>query len=421
MTKQDDTLASLASGGITARAEAVRELGRSGDASVLDTLLDAALGDKSPGVRLAAASAAADVLARLRVEPHRAALSEARRQELLVSLRGVDPGRNTGLFQVLACLGDPSVARNLGRGVRDPRVDVRTGALVGLERLACSGTVNGLPIIERTLQELLGERRLRSDAALGVARLAWRMGLWSLRPEAEALAARLEERWLPPLDELLAQFPARLGSEHLLGCWTGRGLDCGEQRPQRGPLEIVIVAPSTMLVGGEGSLERAPWELEGGLLVCSLLGQPAPVRVLRCWYDGQEQLEVLQVGPRSFGRVLEKELPALVDLIAAQSLDVTAEARQLLTLLGPQLSERSAGAYTRAALSALADDPKALARLEAVVAAKRPRAEAYWHLASLHRAKGRRPEARAATATYLELAGKKSPFLEAAQALVGGA
>lgn len=420
MTKQDDALASLSKGGISVRAEAVRELGRAGDASVLDFLLDAALGDKSPGVRLAAASAAADVLARLRLPPHRAALPEAARAALLANLRGIDPSRNTGLFQILACLGDPMVVRNLGRGVRDPRVDVRTGALVGLERLACSGTVNGLPVVERTLRGLLQERRLRSDAALGVAGLAWRMGQWSLRPEVEALGGRIEERWQPALSELLEQLPERLGSEHVLGCWAGRGLDCGELRIERGPLELVIVLPSTVLQGGAEALVESPWQLDGNQLDCDALGGSAPVRVLRCWYDGQEDHEVLQVGIRSFGRVVEKDLPALVDTLAAQSFDTSAHARQLLALLEPQLTGRAAAAYTRAVLSLLAGDPKAAERLEALLDAKAPRAEVHWHLASHHRAAGKRRKAKTAAKAYLDGAGKKSPFLEAARALVGG-
>jgi hypothetical protein len=420
LTKQDDALASLSSGGISERAEAVRVLGRVGDASVLDTLLNATLGDKSPGVRLAAASAAADVLARLRMPPHRAALSEPDRLALLTHLRGIDPGRNTGLFQILACLGDPMVIRNLGRGVRDPRVDVRTGALVGLERLACSGTVNGLPALERTLRGLLQERRLRSDASLGVADLAWRMGQWTLRPEVEALGSQLEERWQGALTELLEVLPDRLGSEHLLGCWAGRGLDCGEQRVQRGPLRYLVVLPSNVLMGAGSPMTEAPWQLDDGLFVCAPCGDPAPVRVLRCWYDGQEHHEVLQVGTQSYGRLVEKDLPALVDALASQPFDTAAHARQLLALLGPQLSERSPGAYTRAVLSVLADDPKARERLDTLLAGKRPRVELHWHLATLHLARGRRRSARTAAKAYLRLADEKGPFHAAAQALVGG-
>jgi len=421
LTKQADALASLASGGITERAEAVRELGRLGDEQVLDTLLTAALKDKSPAVRLAAASAAADVLARYRLEPHRGDFASSRRRELIEQLRSIDPGRNTGLFQVLACAGDPAVVRNLGRGMRDPRVDVRTGALVGLERLVCSGSVNGDPRMARELDTLLDERRLRSDALLGLARLAWRTGLWQLRGKAEDLGGRLEERWLPQLDELLDGFPEKLGSEHVLGCWLGPGLDCGEQRPDPGAPVFLIVLPSTLVVGGSDSLQLVPWSLEEGRLGCTALGpdEPLPVRVLRTWFDGQDDLEVLQIGSTSYGRLVEKELPAVFDLLTLVDFDTVAMARQLLAMLDPQLSGRAAGNYCRGVLAILADDvATARVRLEALGAAKRPRPEVFWHLAQLDLGAGSRAKALAMAQRYLEAAPRKSPFAASAQALV---
>ncbi len=422
MTKQDDALAALASGGITERAEAVRELGRVADISVLDTLLTSALGDKSPGVRLAAASAAADVLARYRLPPGRAEVNDASRSELLRQLRSIDPGRNTGLFQVMACLGEPAVVRNLARGVRDPRVDVRTGALVGLERLMTSGSVNGDPRMAKALDGLLDERRIRSDALLELARLAWRTGQWQLRPKVEALAARLEPRWLPALQELLEEFSPQLGSEHLLGCWLASGLDCGEQRVVRAPPTVLIVLPSTLLVGPGGALGLARWSLEDGALTCSLLaeGQPQATRVLRSWYAGQEGTEVLQLGPVSYGRMVEKELPDVLDRLSAQDLELQPVARQLLALLEPQLSQRAAGVYTTAVLRAVAGDrPAALEAFEGLASAKRPRAEVFWHIAALRRRAGEPAQAKASAERYLEAAKPKSPFLEVARKLVG--
>jgi len=421
VTKQADALDSLASGGISERAEAVRELGRLGDEQVLDTLLTATLQDKSPAVRLAAASAAADVLARYRLEPYREGFASSRRAELILQLRSIDPGRNTGLFQVLACAGEPAVVRNLGRGVRDPRVDVRTGALVGLERLVSSGSVNGDPRMARELDELLDERRLRSDALLGLARLAWRAGLWQLRGKAEQLAGRLEERWLPQLDELLDGFPEKLGSEHVLGCWIGPGLDCGEQRPDRAASVFLILLPSTLVVGGSDSLQLVPWSLEDGRIGCAALGQgdPLPVRVLRTWFDGEDDAEVLQVGPTSYGRLVEKELPAVFDLLTLADFDTLAMARQLLAMLDPQLSGRAAGNYCRGVLAVLANDAAtARERFGALAAAKRPRPEVFWHLAQLELGVGARAKALAMALRYLEAAHRNSPFAAVAQALV---
>ncbi len=420
MSKQDEALAKLSSGGISDRAEAVRQLGLLGDLDVLDVLLDRALQDKSPGVRLAAASAAADVLARYRID-QRDAFTEERRAGLIRQLRGIDPGRNTGLFQVMACAGEPAVVDNLARGVRDPRVDVRTGALVGLERLISSGSVHGDPRMERSLRSLLEERRLRSDAALGLARLAWRMGMWSLRPQVEALAGRLEERWLEPLDALLSEFPTKLGSEHLLGCWAHRGLDCGEQRRERAPTTWLVVLPSTVLRGVGESLESAPWSFDEHGFGCDLLAEvPQRARVLRAWFDGAEGVEVLQLGSASHGRLPEKELPELVDTISLQDFDTGPAARQLLALLEPDLSERAPAHYARAVLATLADRPElARERLEALAAAKRVRPELYWHQARLQRAEGDEAGARRLVQRYLDESKARSPFRTAALAWLG--
>lgn len=420
MSKQDEALADLSNGGIPERAEAVRQLGLIGEIDVLDVLLDRALQDKSPGVRLAAASAAADVLARYRID-QRDAFPEERRRELIRKLRGIDPGRNTGLFQVMACAGDPAVVDNLSRGVRDPRVDVRTGALVGLERLIGSGSVNGHPAMERALRSLLGERRLRSDAALGVARLAWRAGLWSLRPEVEALSARVEERWLDPLADLLSDFPAKLGSEHLLGCWAGRGLDCGEQRLGRAPTTWLVVLPSVLLIGTGTTLSVAPWSYGEAGFGCALLGdEPEAVRVLRAWFDGGEGVEVLQIGSRSHGRLSEKALPELLDLISLQAFDTEPLARQLLALLEPDLSERAAGAYARALLVGMAGQrERSLEHFEALGAAKRVRPEVLWHQARLLRDGGDDDSARAFVQRYLDVSKPRSPFRALAEAWLG--
>ncbi len=90
MSKQQDALTALATGGITERAEAVRLLAVIGDSEVLDALLTAALQDRSPGVRLAAASAAADVLARYRLPPHFGDLGNAQRRAIEGQLRAID-------------------------------------------------------------------------------------------------------------------------------------------------------------------------------------------------------------------------------------------------------------------------------------------------------------------------------------------
>jgi hypothetical protein len=421
VSKQDAALAALSSGGITERAEAVRQLGRLGDLDVLDELVERSLGDKSPGVRLAAAAAAADVLARYRLV-EQGGLDPQRRAALMRGLRSIDPGRNTGLFQILACLGDPSLVVNLARGARDPRVDVRTGALVGLERLACSGLVNGDERVVKALRSLLGERRVRPDALLEAARIALRTGLWQLRPDVEALRGHLEGRWLEGLDAVLEGFPEGLGADQLLGCWCDRGLDCGEQRQGVTVVNYLVVLPGSLLLGPADAMVRGTWELSERGLVSPVFagGEPQAVRTLRSWYDDQEGHRVLQIGRRSYGRVLEKELPALVDQRSLGGVGVDPLAAELAALLEPELSGRPAGSYTRAVLHRLAGEHQPAAeQLLALAASKRVRPELHWQLHLLNVALGDRAAALASASSYLEAAKRGSPFIEQAKLVLG--
>ncbi len=422
MSKQRDALATLTRGSITERAEAARELGKSADAGALEPLVDAALGDKSPGVRLAAASAAADVLARYRLGAERGVLSDQRRKALHTRLRSLDPGRNSGLFQVLGCLGLPRVIRNIGRGVRDPRVDVRTGALVGLERLCVSGEVHGIPAVERTLRQLLAERRLRPAVSIELARVVYRAGLWQLRPEVEALAQRLEDRWQEEIQVVLDDLPAGLEPEALVGCWAEHGVDCGEHRAEPGPRQWLVIAPGRLLHGADTFDEHA-WSLGEQGFTSPLLGtdEPVPARLLHTWFLGAEGVPVLQLGQRSFGRVDEKDLPGLLDALLVQQRDSSALASALLAALAPGLSEGAQGAYCMAVLTAWSGDPDAaLERFESLTQSARCRPEAWWQLARLHDAMGRPDQAQACARGYLERAKKQSPFLAAATSRLEG-
>ncbi|MFH1467693.1 MAG: hypothetical protein ABIO70_25125 [Pseudomonadota bacterium] len=421
MSKQVGDQDPLQSPRLSERVEAVRQLGVAGGPEVLDTLLDMALEDRSSGVRLAAASAAADILSRSRLAPRREDLSEAARRAILQRLRAVDPGRNTSLFQVLASVGLPEALLPIARGVRDPRVDVRTGALVGLARLCCSGAVNGDAQVERTLAGLLGETRLRPDVSVEIARIAHRAGYLRLRGDVARMAGCLGDRWRGAAEEILAAMPGEQGVEAAVGCWIGGDLDCGEVRARYPAGSWLAVVPGQLLLGAGGDLALHPWSLDGDGFTCAGLsaGRSLPLRRLRAWMNGLDGVEVLQLGARSWAAAHEKDLPELVDSLAAAGFDEAgrrAFAAALLEVLTPGLSERSTGAYTRAVLLAEAGrDAEACAALEPLAGRGRP--EACWHL---HRARARLGQGEAAGAAldaYLQLASRRSRFLKAARAL----
>jgi hypothetical protein len=392
-----------------------------GAPGTLDTLLDLALEDHSSGVRLAAATAAADILSRCRLAPRRGELPEPARRAILQRLRALDPGRNTSLFQVLASLGLPEALLPIARGVRDPRVDVRTGALVGLARFCSSGAVNGDVQVEHTVAGLLGETRLRPDVSVELARIAQRAGYLRLRGELARLAGRLADRWRGSVEEVLAAWPDTHGADLSLGCWLGGELDCGEVRARQPSGQWLVVTPGWLLSGQGGELALHPWSSEGADLTCTALEaeRAQPVRRLRAWMGGQDGVDVLQIGPRSWAAAQEKDLPDLVEILVASDLPEgrrSGLAAAILGLLEPSLSDRPVAAYARAVLYAEARrDDEAVAALEPLAGRGRP--EVFWHLHRLHARRGQEGPARTALDAYLQHASRRSRFLAAAHAL----
>ena len=421
MSKQRDGLASLTTGSITQRAEVAREYGRTGEPTALVALVDSALGDKSPGVRLAAASAAADVLARHRLGERRRDLPTEQRRAMLTRLRSLDPGRNSGLFQVLGCLGLPEVVRSIARGVRDPRVDVRTGALVGLERLCVSGEINGNDNIAKAIAQLLAQRRLRPDVSIELARLVYRTGLWQLRPDVLAMAQRLEARWQDEVQEVLDKLPSDLEPSMLHGFWAEHGVDCGEHRAKPDPRVWLVIAQDRLL-HGRNRLSVHSWSCSGREFSSGVLSdaQPRPARLLRTRYLGVEGVDVLQFGERSFGSVPEEDLPSVVDRLALRPKDLSSMAGCLLDRLEEESFERPAGAYVQAVLSFWAGATElATERLEAITQTAEARPEAWWHFSTLLDATDRPQQAEAAARTYLERAKKRSIFSALARTRLG--
>ena len=162
----------LDSGTIHARAEVGRQLCKVGTLDHLPRLLRAAREDGSPGVRLYAVCAVADILSRHRVGPNAELLTPEAREKLFVEARGIDPGFNAGVFSVLANLGLPLAARRILVGVRDPRLDVRTGALVGLTRYLTSADGANDLATRAELVSMLEDARVRPDALARVTKLA---------------------------------------------------------------------------------------------------------------------------------------------------------------------------------------------------------------------------------------------------------
>ncbi|MBN1336130.1 MAG: hypothetical protein JXB39_09230 [Deltaproteobacteria bacterium] len=412
-------LAGLEAPGIAERAETARILGRTGGPAAIEPLLERAVGDRSAGVRLAAAGAVADILSRHRLPPRREAVPDAVRDALVRRVRSIDPGLNPGLFQVVATSGAPGAIRALVPGLRDPRADVRTGALVGLERLVLSAASNGDAEVSHALGTLLGEGRLRPEIAVAIARIAARAGHPAVESALEALAAASGASGRRAVDEVRAIIDRRLGFAPLWGVWTTRGLDVGEVSEATSPRRWLLLGPGATVEGPEDHLTAAP-SAEPGPRVLGIGRADLPTRRLVVPYDGVAEVEVLQAGTASWRRATDREASRPIEWILADRLLDPADRIPFAAAVGETLSTQPCGLYARAMLDLWADRPlEAMAGFEAAAEAGRlPPAMDLFRARALA-ALGRVDEAREAARAFLASAPRRSPWLAEARSLAG--
>ena len=404
---------SLNSRRLSERAEAVRELGRSGQAPDLGRLFEMALADASSGVRLAAAAAMADILARYRTPDVFGDVPVQVRSGILERLTVQDPGRNTGLFQVIAELGLPGRVRHLVRGLRDPRVDVRTGALVGLERLCLSPVESSVGEIEQALVGLLDDSRLRPEIALEVARLAARVGIGSVAPAMERLQERVADKWFDPLQEAIDQLEQDERWWHLMPTWIE-----ASTLETRGARWLVVL-PDAWLWGAEDDLRWQPARLVAdGRWRVGPVGseQSLPCRMLRPSKSRQPADLLLHVGQSVFRPMREADVQGLLHGLVDRGVVPEGRRQDVNACLGALLSEGGVGCYVRGLQALwLGSHDLAAQRLgELDVAGELP-AERYWYLGCACERLGRWGDARVAVRRYLEVAGGGGARLERAR------
>lgn len=222
-----DPVAALKAKSIHERAAATRDLSWWGTTEHLPMLIVQAHKDTSPAVRLGCASAASDILSRLRLPPHADTLSLTERRGLVDHLRGFDPAVNSGLFPIIACLGLPELFPRIAAGLRDPRGDVRVGAAVGLLRMVSSAAVNGDELMEQRVIALLNDSRLPADALAAVAQVCAAVDYRSAIPRLSRL--NLNGANGDAVDEALNTFEEH--QQPLQGLWLSDGRDAGEVNP----------------------------------------------------------------------------------------------------------------------------------------------------------------------------------------------
>lgn len=409
------TVPTLESALIPDRAEAARRLGEQGGPPDLERLLQVSLEDKSSGVRLAAAAAAADILGRHRAGPDRDLMPHEARLALYKRFRGLDPGQNTGLFQVIGEIGLPEAVQGLTQGLRDPRVDVRTGALVGLERLCRHPVANGDSGLEQAVTGLLRDKRHRPETLLELARLVVRMGYTAARADLEGLLETLPPKYFQTVQDLLDDLTARCSPSGLFGAWfgAGEGKGPGSSRDWR------VFLVDGCLGGLEGELSWTGGRfVEPRAFQPSLGGAPIPYRRVITGGPGGERVEVLQVGDLAFREASEKDLLRFLPLLLEAPPKGEVPAIPVAAVLGTRLSPKPLGVYGRGLLACWTGDwPLALDLLSSVQQANRVPPEVHWFQALALRQTG--ADATTQLQAYVEKAGKKAPYLASARALLG--
>ena len=224
-----DPLAALQSKDISDRAAGCRDLSLMGTVENLEVLAELAASDKSPGVRLNAAAAAADILSRCRNGEARAALSDEQRDAFVSVFGRINPAVNAGVFPIMACLDHAKSRQMIFGGLRDPQADVRLGAAVGLMRLCSSVSTAGDETLEEAVTGLLADtRHQRTPSHRSRGSVRRRVHLCDGSHSLSQLSGTHAEMVME-LGVLDAHHP-------LQGVWYSDGNDAGETNPH--PLRV---------------------------------------------------------------------------------------------------------------------------------------------------------------------------------------
>ncbi len=400
MPETEDPVAALLAPQLPVRAAAARDLAVMGSPEHLDLLVARATDDPSPGVRLGCAAAAADILSRHRLGPAADAVPAAHRAALLLAVARADPSHNVGLFQVCGTLGTEAAINRILIGLRDPRSDVRAGAIVGVMRLAESA---GAPEnLESRLVPLLKGDRVRPETQAELAGVYANLGYWSALDGARRLAESAAKRVALVATEAVARLARPPGPD---GLWVDLDVDAGEVRPDARPVALVatvgdrVYTVSLAEPGGVGVTTR-----------------PDRVRhlVLRRPGSKEPATEVLQLATRTLWAQDADEQVEFGDaLVRAGAWSTIRAVDPVLPATASTFRLRGAAAFTAGA------NDEALVALKAATDMKKCPVDAWYYYGSALARGGQSDAARESLERYVARAPKKGSLLPQARAALG--
>ena len=323
-----DPIAALGSKSIADRAAGCRDLSSVGTVENISDIAALAGSDKSPGVRLSAAAAVADILSRCRVGDARKQLDDDQRDVFVAMFSRIDPAANAGVFPMIATLDRPRSLSIIAGGLRDPRGDLRLGAAVGLMRLCSSQAVAGFRNLEDSVVTLLSDARHQPDATAQIARVCAAVGYTSATETIRQLQLTGVHQ-----DMVSDAWGVLDGGQHaLVGLWWSDGRDAGETNPNPS------LAPGLMVFDGTGALahDGKRWAVAGNFV---------PARRMFIRRSGEESARpAFQTMDRTFffgvspcfqhddWSVPGRETKASVRAVAAVSLEVSGSSEDQYTL-----------------------------------------------------------------------------------------
>ncbi len=400
MSETPDPIAALSAKDLATRAAAARDLSATGTPEHLPLLLQRAVSDPSPGVRLGTAAAAADILSRFRVGARAAEIPDETRTALWASIKATEPGVNPGIFQVCGSLGVPDATSRIFGAMRDPRADVRLGACVGLWRLCASAAVNGDAALEARVVALFDDSRVRSDTQAEIARVCSVVGYGTALDRVRSLA----ENGLRVVASVAAEAQQRLEwPGGLAGVWADLGLDAGAVDAAATPGAIIALTGSDVMVRAtDEKVDKRPLTV-------------APRRLWMKRPGATEATWALQIDRVTYWAADADEIVTFGDRLVA------AEAFDLFALVDPLLPASAGSARLRGAAKLRTGDyAGALEYLTAAVDMKKVPADTWWYLAdTLHRL-GRDDEARPNLEKFLAKASKRAAHVTEAKRRLAG-
>jgi hypothetical protein len=398
MPETDDPRKALSSDDVAVRTAGARDLGQSGTFEDAVVLLGMAKGDRSPSVRLCAAAAAAEIVLRVSLAPEQ-------RKVVLEQFHNFDPANNTSLPLVLAGVPDPEGIERLGRLMRDPRSDVRSGASKALQRM--SQNPAAVPLLAACVRDWLMAGKHPVDAVAELVRLSSEAGFPGM-DEALPVAARKGRAAALAVQEALDWIVARRDPNSWVGLWLKLGekdevldwlwLEKGRVWGPQGPLGPLAVGDGVARADGIPEISR--------------------LRLGRAGDDGL--IEALRVGDhtlwRHAGRALVKLIDELEDTVFRTCTEAAlGVARELAPLEGTSAIRARAIALWRG--GALREAEQVLDA--AVAGEKRIKPEVQWLIANVKLGLGDLDTARDSLKSCLKTAPKKATWRSEAEALLG--